>query len=305
MEELARLLAAAGAATAAFGLGLALAGPTGRQARLERLSGAGAGKVRAGAAGAAAAGARAAGAGTFGGWRGLARRVPASLRSRLWPPDAELRSALAGSGLEPADVRLAGIFCGLGGLLGLGLLYVPRGGPPGVAVAALGAAALLSPSLWLRSVLARHRAAVARELPKAAELLTLGAESGLGLLEAARLAAPLLDGPVGRALREALAEIDAGRETVSALRGVASRVGGAAASLFAASVAQGLELGTPIARVLRAQADALRTKRRQALEARIAGLSLKLTLVTVLLFVPALFVLSVLPNLMAFLRGQW
>jgi pilus assembly protein TadC len=60
-----------------------------------------------------------------------------------------------------------------------------------------------------------------------------------------------------------------------------------------------------VARVLRTQAETLRTRRRQALESEIAALSLKLTLVTILLFLPALFVLSVLPNLLSFLQGRW
>jgi tight adherence protein C len=159
--------------------------------------------------------------------------------------------------------------------------------------------------MWIGGVVTRHRAAVARELPKVADLMTLGTESGLELLSATDMAARLSPGPVGLVLRGALDETNAGRELLAALRAVPSRVGGHTISAFIGSVVQGLELGTPVARVLRVQADGLRVKRRQALEAKIAGLSMKLTLITVLLFVPALLVITVLPNLLAFLRGSW
>jgi len=230
----------------------------------------------------------------------------AALFARLLPADAASAAALEASGREAADVHLLGFLAGLAGVLCLCLVSIATGhSPSGPAVALIGAASILGPRLWVRAVVGRYQAAIARELPKAAELLTLGAESGLGLLEAMRLAVGLCDGPVARALSVALAEMDAGRETVAALKAAAERIGGQGATAFVASIVQGLELGTPVARVLRVQADTLRTKHRQALEARIAAISLKVTLVTVLLFVPPLLVLAVLPNLLAFLGRGW
>jgi Flp pilus assembly protein TadB len=240
-------------------------------------------------------------------WVASVRRlVPPGLISRLLPADAAGAAALEASGREAVDVQLLGFLAGLVGVLGLCLVAIATGhSPSGPALAVTGAASLLGPRLWVRAVVGRYQAAIARELPKAAELLTLGAESGLGLLEAMRLAVGLGDGPVARALAVALAEMDAGRETVAALKAAAERIGGQGATAFVASIVQGIELGTPVARVLRVQADTLRTKHRQALEARIAAISLKVTLVTVLLFVPPLLVLAVLPNLLAFLGRGW
>ena len=236
----------------------------------------------------------------------LRRLVPPALFARLLPADAASAAALEASGREAVDVHLLGFLAGLAGVLALCLVSIATGhSPSGPAVALIGAASILGPRLWMRAVVGRYQAAIARELPKAAELLTLGAESGLGLLEAMRLAVGLCDGPVARALSVALAEMDAGRETVAALKAAAGRIGGQGATAFVASIVQGLELGTPVARVLRVQADTLRTKHRQALEARIAAISLKVTLVTVLLFVPPLLVLAVLPNLLAFLGRGW
>ena len=236
----------------------------------------------------------------------LRRLVPPALFARLLPADAASAAALEASGREVVDVHLLGFLTGLAGVLGLCLVSIATGhSPSGPAMALIGAASILGPRLWVRAVVGRYQAAIALELPKAAELLTLGAESGLGLLEAMRLAVGLCDGPVARALSVALAEMDAGRETVAALKAAAGRIGGQGATAFVASIVQGLELGTPVARVLRVQADTLRTKHRQALEARIAAISLKVTLVTVLLFVPPLLVLAVLPNLLAFLGRGW
>lgn len=244
------------------------------------------------------------------GWSGtLGRWVPRPLGrflGRAWPVGEEVRAALAGSGLTPLDTQLVGVLAGLVAALLLVLAGLARRGlPPGWLFVVVAALAVSGPRLWLRGAVERHRSLVSRELPKVAELLTLGAESGLELLEAVRMTAALTRGPVGKALGGALTEVDAGRETVAALRAVASGVGGADVSAFIGALVQGLALGAPIARVLRTQADGLRAKRRQALEARIASLSMKLSVVTILLFVPALFVLAILPNLLAFLGGQW
>lgn len=302
--ETARTLAAA-AAAAAFGcLVMGLSPSAAVWERLRRLQegGGSGGSGEAGRTGRASAGGRPGGEC----WtERVKRRLPPGLAS-LWPLDAEAAAALAARGLGAGDVHLAGTL----GALAAGLVLVStglvRGGvPPGWLVFGVGVLAAVGPRVWVARMTAGHRAAVARELPEVAELMTLGAESGLGLLDAVRLAASLSGGPVGRSLAMALDEVQAGRETAAALRDAAARVGGREAAAFVASVVQGLELGTPVARVLRAQADSLRTRRRQALEARIAALPLKLTLATIVFFVPALFVLSVLPNLLAFLQGRW
>lgn len=244
---------------------------------------------------------------TPAGWSGrLAERLPDSLRDRWRPSGAEERAALSMTGVDPIEVHALGVLAAIalaGASLALGLAGV---GPSPAAGLAVGfGLAVGGPRLWLNRALTRHRMAVERELPQVAELMTLGAESGLELVDAVRLAAGLCSGPVGRALRETLAEVSAGREMAGALRETVRRLGGPAAAGFIGALVQGIELGTPVARVLRIQADTFRVRRRQAVEARIAGLPLKLTMATIFFFVPALLVLSVLPNLLAFLGSQW
>lgn len=309
--DLGRLLAAIGTAVLGYCAVRCLTGPPGSVQRLRNLVD-GRREGRDGrepgfAGGRSAAGEAGAGSTTrrLSRWLGLVRRlVPQSWLAALlkvWPAAAEAEP----TGLRPLDVHLAGLVGGLGLMLVLVLVSLAGIRTPSLVFGLVVAAAALLPRLWLGRALARHRAAVSGELPKVAELLTLGTESGLGLLEAMRLAGGLSGGGVGRALQAALTEIDAGRETHAALRDIASRVGGQEIATFVGSVVQGLALGVPVARVLRTQADTLRSRHRQALESRIAELSMRLTVVTILLFVPALFVLSVLPNLVAFLRGQW
>jgi Flp pilus assembly protein TadB len=219
--------------------------------------------------------------------------------------ETEGRAALVGLGITPFDVHLAGVVAGVGFL---GVLFAAELAGlrvPDIIGVLVAGTAVIGPRLWMKGRLGAYRMAIGRELPRVAELLTMGTESGLGLLEAMRLTSGLCVGQVGLALRDTLREIDAGREPLPALRAMASRLGGQETSTFLDSVSHGLALGVPVARVLRGQADALRTRRRQVLESRISGLSMKLSVVTIIFFVPALFVLSVLPNLMAFLRGQW
>jgi len=300
-----KLLAAAAAGCAVLAVLMALAsGPgVGVAGRLVFLAGEGP-LARAGGTAGARLGRPRPGAAAARRWlAGVRAGLPEGVRERLGPEDPEIRAALAASGLDPVDVHVFGAVAAL--LAGLAVLLpeVVRGGwPPGWLLALVVAAGAVGPRVWMRAVASRYRAAVA---PEVADLLTLGAESGLGLLDSMRLAAGLSRGVVGRALETALGEIDAGREVSSALRETGRRLGGQAAGSFTAAVVQGLELGSPVARVLRTQAETLRTRRRQALESEIAALSLKLTLVTILLFLPALFVLSVLPNLLSFLQGRW
>jgi len=240
-------------------------------------------------------------------WAGVLRSLaPAGLGRRFGPPDAETAAALASRGLDAADVHLGGCVLGLGLalLLGGASLAGGHGSSPWPLVAAAGLG-WLGPRVWLGRAAALHRAEVARELPRVTELLALAAESGLELPAALEMALSHSDGPVGRAFLEALAEVRAGREMGAALRAAGDRLGTGPARSLVDAVVRGLELGTPVVRVLQAQAESLRVGRRQALEARIAALSMKLTLATVALFVPALLVLSVLPNLMAFLQGKW
>lgn len=243
-------------------------------------------------------------------WSGVLRDLtPAALVAlveRVSPAGDEAAAAARESGLEPVDVRLAAAAAGLAVAAAATLLAAGRGAAPQAWVMGLTAiAALVGPGLWLSGAVSRYRASVARELPKVAALLTLGGESGLELMEAVRLAAGLSPGPVGRVLRRALAEVDAGREKIAALRAAGRSAGSREVQSFIAAVTQGLQLGTPVSRVLRIQADNLQARRRQALEARISGLPTKLTVVTVVFFLPALFVLSVLPNLLAFLGSRW
>ncbi len=243
-------------------------------------------------------------------WPDAVRRLLPESRARLlaraWPAGREIEEALAGSGYRPLDVRLAGIAAGLALVLVLGLAGLgSRGLSPGWLFGLGLGLALAGPGLVLKAAADKRRVAIDVELPKAAELLTLGTESGLGLLEAARMAAALCPGPAGEALGAALTEVDSGRETAAALRDAAERLGTPDATAFFGAIVQGLALGAPVARVLRSQADSLRAKRRQALETAVAGLSVKLTVVTIVLFVPALFVLAVLPNVLAFLGGRW
>ncbi len=236
----------------------------------------------------------------------LRRIVPRRFVEGLASVEVEVAAALAPTGLDFVDVHLMAVGASVLVCLFLVLALLARGLlAPGWLIIFILASGVGAARVWVNGRVARHRAAVARELPKVADLLTLGTESGLELLSATDMASRLSPGPVGTALRIALDEANAGREIVSALRAVPARVGGRGISSFIASVVQGLELGTPVARVLRVQADGLRAKRRQALEAKIAGLSMKLTLITVLLFVPALLVIAVLPNLLAFLGGSW
>lgn len=238
--------------------------------------------------------------------RAVITSLPPGLVRKWRPADAEAQAILLASGVDPVEVHtvwaLGGLALAVGGLVAILGGFGPA--PATVLVLTLGLA-VAGPRIGLARVVARHRAMVESELPQVADLMTLAAESGLELTEAIRLASDLGRGPVSRALGQALSETSAGLEIGAALSQAARRVGGRAFGSFVGALVQGLELGTPVARVLHDLADSLRVRRRQSLETRISALPVKLTVATIIFFVPALLVLSVLPNLLAFLGSGW
>lgn len=147
---------------------------------------------------------------------------------------------LAGGGADRPIVVL--IICAVGVLIGL-----------------LGRDYALS-----RAAVARERRILA-ELPVVAELLALSVAAGEGPVAAlermARTSQGDLAGELGRALRDARA----GTPLVTALDGIARRTNVSALARFTDGFVVALERGTPLAEVLRAQAEDAREAGRRAL----------------------------------------
>ena len=159
---------------------------------------------------------------------------------------------------------------GLGAALGLCLVLVAGGAADRplalVIVCAVGVlAGVLGRDYALsRAVRQRERRLLA-EFPVVAELLALAVAAGEGPAAALERVERTTRGELARELGRALAEARAGAPLAQALDGIARRTTLPALARFSEGFAVAVERGTPLADVLRAQADDVREAGRRAL----------------------------------------
>ncbi|MGC5615605.1 type II secretion system F family protein [Georgenia sp. Z1491] len=155
----------------------------------------------------------------------------------------------------------------------------------------------------LTAQVARRRERLAAELPDIAELIALSVGAGEGLVPALERVQTVAHGAVADELRRTLAETRAGAPMIVALENLAGRTGSPALSRFADAVAGAVERGTPLAEVLRAQAqDARETTRRELME--LAGKKEVAMMVPVVFFVlPTTVMFALFPGLAALRMG--
>jgi tight adherence protein C len=116
--------------------------------------------------------------------------------------------------------------------------------------------------------LARYRLLrIKRRLPFLLDLLTLLMEAGATFLQALADAVEQFgDHPVGQEFGRMLSEINMGQGRKEALEAMRNRLDDDEITSITGSIIQGEELGTPLARLFRTQADVLRIKRTQRAE---------------------------------------
>ena len=103
------------------------------------------------------------------------------------------------------------------------------------------------------------------EFPTVAELLALAVSAGEGAIGALERVCRLSDGELADELRRCLADARAGANLPTALQGLADRTGLPSLSRFVDGIVIAVERGTPLAEVLRAQAQDVREDGRRIL----------------------------------------
>lgn len=235
----------------------------------------------------------------------VARRARGILE-RLTGSAVELRRRLrlAGRRTGVDAFRVEQVLCGAaGGLLGLGLgiaAVTLRGSSPvlGALLVALGVALGVIGRDQLLSIEIRHRAArMAREFPTVADLLALAVAAGESPVAAMERVARTSRGALPEEFAATVAEIRAGSTVSQALLDLGERTPLEALGRFGEGVAVAIERGTPLADVLRAQAqDAREAGKRELME--IAGRREIAMMVPVVFFVlPLVIVFAAFPGL--------
>ncbi len=230
------------------------------------------------------------------------------LVERLGSPTADVRRRLARAGRRETveQVRAAQVLWGVVGLaagLVLSLLLASTRGTPPLVLALLvlvcGVSGVLGRDALLSRQVRQHEARLLAELPTVAELLALAVVAGEGPVGALERVVRSTRGALADELATTLADARAGTPLTRALERLADRTGLAPLTRFAEGVAVAVERGTPLADVLRAQAQDVREVSRRSLM-EIGGRKEVLMMIPVVfLILPVTVVFAVFPGLSA------
>lgn len=137
---------------------------------------------------------------------------------------------------------------------------------------------------------------ILRTLSDTLDLLTISVEAGLSLNAAIAQVVRNVPGVLSSEFARMLQEIQLGVPRSEAFRNLAERTDVEELNAFALAMIQADVFGVSIASVLRTQAEQLRIKRRQAIEAKAQQTPVKIVFPLILCVLPALFVVIVGPG---------
>lgn len=151
---------------------------------------------------------------------------------------------------------------------------------------------------WWLSHQARHREErMLLEFPTIAELLALSVGAGQGATGALERVAALSRGELSTELRRCLADARSGANLPSALSGLADRTGLPSLARFVDGIVIAVERGTPLAEVLRAQAQDVREAGRRAVMEEAGKREIAMMVPVVFLILPITVVFAIFPGL--------
>lgn len=234
---------------------------------------------------------------------------PGPVPARAGAPAGELGRLLhrAGWAVTPEEFRgaqalLAAALAAAGLAWGAGAAWAAQAAllPAGLAVAGW-----LAPAALAGRAAEARRERLARAVPEAVDLLWLASRGGLTLLQALEVVGQLSRGALRDEIARAAREARMGGSVPDALRGLAARLDVPAVSRLAAGLIRGAELGVPLGETLWQQARAARRDLRQAAETRLASMPTRLAIVGMVCFLPLVFVLILLPQVLGFFGSGW
>jgi tight adherence protein C len=143
---------------------------------------------------------------------------------------------------------------------------------------------------------ARREARMLMEFPTVAELLALAVAAGEGAVGALDRVCRLSGGELAGELRRCLADARAGANLPTALHGLADRTGLPSLRRFVDGVVIAVQRGTPLAEVLRAQAQDVREESRRALMEAGGRKEIAMMVPVVFLILPVTVLFAVFPG---------
>jgi tight adherence protein C len=165
-----------------------------------------------------------------------------------------------------------------------------------VVIALLTFAGFIIPDSILGSRVEDRKKEILRTLSDTLDLLTISVEAGLSLNAAIAQVVRNVPGVLSSEFARMLQEIQLGVPRSDAFRHLAERTDVEELNAFALAMIQADIFGVSIASVLRTQAEQLRIKRRQAIEAKAQQTPVKMVFPLIVCILPSLFVVIVGPG---------
>ena len=256
---------------------------------------------------------------------GKQEQKPRSFRERIWEPALKYMAAFARR-LTPKGIRNmlevrimhAGrqyvwnpnvmAFFWLLSVAGIALFMFSLGGNYSfiqrIALAVLGAVfGMAMPFVVLNTIIQRRQERIRRQLPEILDLLCVSVQAGLSFDGAMGSILQRMKGPFIDECDKVMRDVRMGMTRRLALQNMAKRCDLQEVSLFTTSIIQAERLGTSMSKTLLVQADNMRERRRQYVKAQALKAPVKMLLPLVLFIYPALFVVVLLPSLLAHMKS--
>ncbi len=173
---------------------------------------------------------------------------------------------------------------------------VGMGGMKGLLVAGLLAAVMVyGPDAILNRRVEERQREIQQMLPDVLDLLVISVEAGLGFEQALDRTVGSVPGALTQEFGRMLGEVRAGASRANAMRAMEKRTDVPELRSFVLAILQADTFGVSIGRVLRAQADEMRIKRRQMAQEKAQKAPVKMMIPMVFCVFPALFVVVIGP----------